>query len=337
MATHKRVGAVAGRERRLDDHARVERPALVPRGHEWRRGGRELAFRQRRAGGPGGAGEQVERVAGGRPGGARHERDRGRSLLAGGRADACGHLDLRRSRAGSDSHQSVHSCIQPIPARLCRRAEWVQSARQGMRLTDEDKADFDRGAGEITVERVDRLAEWLEVTLGTRLSAFAAGMSPRQLVQIAHGEAEPGSETEQRLRNLFAVASLIAGRDGAGSAYAVADRAERGSRRQDAREPAPRRQAPRGGLVRRRSDLLAVLAAVGAARRARRSRARPRERAWAAARRPPRRRHRPRRASRAPSARPPARRACRGSADSSWRTSSSQRSTSRRTSSSISR
>jgi hypothetical protein len=86
-----------------------------------------------------------------------------------------------------------------------------------MRLTDGDK---DAPGGEIAVERVDRLAEWLEVTLGSRLSAFAAGLSTRELVRIAQGEEEPAVEAERRLRNLFAVASLIATRDGAGSAYA---------------------------------------------------------------------------------------------------------------------
>jgi hypothetical protein len=86
-----------------------------------------------------------------------------------------------------------------------------------MRLTDEDKGS---ARGEIAAERVDRLAEWLEVTLGTRLTAFAAGLSTRELVRIAHGEDEPDMGAEQRLRNLFAVASMLAARDGAGSAYA---------------------------------------------------------------------------------------------------------------------
>lgn len=87
-----------------------------------------------------------------------------------------------------------------------------------MRLTDEEKQ---AGAhGEIAVERVDRLAEWLEMTLGTRLTAFAAGLTTRELVRIAHGEEKPSRGAEQRLRNLYAVASLIASRDGAGSAYA---------------------------------------------------------------------------------------------------------------------
>ena len=89
-----------------------------------------------------------------------------------------------------------------------------------MRLTDEDKAGQAQPArGEIAVERVDRLAEWLEVTLGPRLAAFAAGLSMRELGRIAHGDERPGGDAEQRLRNLFAVASLLATRDGAGTAY----------------------------------------------------------------------------------------------------------------------
>jgi hypothetical protein len=85
-----------------------------------------------------------------------------------------------------------------------------------MRLSDEEKQAG--GHGEIAVEHVHRLAEWLEVTLGTRLTAFAAGITTRELVRIAHGE-DASEDAEQRLRNLYAVASLIASRDGAGSAY----------------------------------------------------------------------------------------------------------------------
>jgi len=72
---------------------------------------------------------------------------------------------------------------------------------------------------EIAVERIDRLAEWLEVALGSQLASFAAGLSPRHLAGIAHGEEEPAGDEERRLRNLFAVASFLAARDGAGSAY----------------------------------------------------------------------------------------------------------------------
>src|SRR5436305_7356952 len=89
-----------------------------------------------------------------------------------------------------------------------------------MRLSDADTQGFGFGGEEIAVERVDRLAEWLEMTLGTRLTAFAAGITTRELVRIAHGQDQPEGSVEQRLRNLFAVASLLAARDGAGSAYA---------------------------------------------------------------------------------------------------------------------
>ena len=74
-------------------------------------------------------------------------------------------------------------------------------------------------AREIAVERVDRLAEWLEVSLGLRLAAFAVGISQRDLARIVHGDETPAAEVERRLRNLFAVASMLASRDGAGSAY----------------------------------------------------------------------------------------------------------------------
>ena len=82
-------------------------------------------------------------------------------------------------------------------------------------------AHNDRGiAGrEIAVERIDRLAEWLEVSLGPQLAAFAAGVSQRHLTGIAHGAESPAGDEERRLRNLFAVASFLAARDGAGSAY----------------------------------------------------------------------------------------------------------------------
>src|SRR6058998_465856 len=91
----------------------------------------------------------------------------------------------------------------------------------GMKLTDGETQGYGFGGGEeIAVERVDRLAEWLEMTLGTRLTAFASGLTTRELVRIAHGDEDPGAAAEQRLRNLYAVASLLAARDGAGSAYA---------------------------------------------------------------------------------------------------------------------
>jgi uncharacterized protein (DUF2384 family) len=83
-------------------------------------------------------------------------------------------------------------------------------------------AQADRGTAgrEIAVQRIDRQAEWLEVTLGMKLAAFAAGMSPAHLARIARREDQPDEGEERHLRNVFAVASLLAARDGAGSAYA---------------------------------------------------------------------------------------------------------------------
>jgi hypothetical protein len=83
-------------------------------------------------------------------------------------------------------------------------------------------AQADKGVAgrEIAVQRIDRQAEWLEVTLGSKLAAFAAGMSPAHLTRIARREQMPGDVEERHLRNVFAVASLLATRDGAGSAYA---------------------------------------------------------------------------------------------------------------------
>ncbi|MEA2441688.1 MAG: hypothetical protein QOH76_3112 [Thermoleophilaceae bacterium] len=89
-----------------------------------------------------------------------------------------------------------------------------------MRLTDDETQGSGPRSAEISAERVDRLAEWLEMTLGTRLTAFASGLTTRELVRIAHGDEQPGPEEERRLRNLYAVATMLAARDGAGSAYA---------------------------------------------------------------------------------------------------------------------
>src|SRR3954469_22241943 len=97
---------------------------------------------------------------------------------------------------------------------------WGTYGRAGMRLTDEETQGLEHSGEQIAVERVDRLAEWLEVTLGTRLPAFASGITTGGVVRVAHGDDDPGGDAEQRLRNLYAVASLLASRDGAGSAYA---------------------------------------------------------------------------------------------------------------------
>lgn len=67
-------------------------------------------------------------------------------------------------------------------------------------------------------QRIDHLAEWLEVTLGPRLVAYAVGVSPGEVCRFAHGES-PNAEVEQRLRNLYSATWFIASTDGPGSAH----------------------------------------------------------------------------------------------------------------------
>lgn len=68
-------------------------------------------------------------------------------------------------------------------------------------------------------ERIDRLAEWLELTLGARLTAYAVGVSPAEIGRFAHGVDEPPAQTELRLRNLYRATWFIAAGDGPGSAH----------------------------------------------------------------------------------------------------------------------
>ena len=65
---------------------------------------------------------------------------------------------------------------------------------------------------------IDVIARWLVTNIGTRLAAYAAGLSRSELIAISHGEgADPGAD--ERLRNLFAVCSYMAVADGAGTAH----------------------------------------------------------------------------------------------------------------------
>ena len=68
-------------------------------------------------------------------------------------------------------------------------------------------------------ERIDHLAEWLEVTLGPRLVAYAVGVSTGEITRYAHGEDVPGIETERRIRNLYRATWFVASNDGPGSAH----------------------------------------------------------------------------------------------------------------------
>jgi hypothetical protein len=71
----------------------------------------------------------------------------------------------------------------------------------------------DNLSGRIECERIDRLAEWLEATIGPRLTAFATATTAIEVGRIAHGDEEPPDELEQRLRNLYAVVRLLTQRD----------------------------------------------------------------------------------------------------------------------------
>src|SRR5947209_14959923 len=77
----------------------------------------------------------------------------------------------------------------------------------------------DRSPAAPDEERIDRLAEWLEVTLGLRLTAFAAGVSPAEVARFAHGEERPRADVDRRLRNLYRATWFVASSDGPGSAH----------------------------------------------------------------------------------------------------------------------
>ena len=46
----------------------------------------------------------------------------------------------------------------------------------------------DNLTGRIEAERIDRLAEWLEATIGPALTAFATAASTSEVARIAHGD-----------------------------------------------------------------------------------------------------------------------------------------------------
>ena len=82
-------------------------------------------------------------------------------------------------------------------------------------MTFEDERTHGRSAS----QRIDHLAEWLEVTLGPRLVAFAVGVTPVEVCRYAHGEEEPADEVAIRLRHLYTATWFIASTDGPGSAH----------------------------------------------------------------------------------------------------------------------
>ena len=56
------------------------------------------------------------------------------------------------------------------------------------------------------------------MTLGSRLVAYAVGVTPAEVCRYAHGES-PAADVEQRLRNLYTATWFIASTDGPGSAH----------------------------------------------------------------------------------------------------------------------
>ena len=79
--------------------------------------------------------------------------------------------------------------------------------------------DNERTPGRTAGQRVEYLAEWLEVTLGPRLAAYAVGVAPSDICRFAHGDDEPEPDVEERLRNLYKATWFIASTDGPGSAH----------------------------------------------------------------------------------------------------------------------
>ena len=77
----------------------------------------------------------------------------------------------------------------------------------------------ERAQGRTQRERVSHLAQWLEVTLGPRLTSFAIGISHSQLCRLAHDEAQPGPDTERRIRNVYEATWFMAVNDGPGTAH----------------------------------------------------------------------------------------------------------------------
>jgi hypothetical protein len=82
-------------------------------------------------------------------------------------------------------------------------------------MTFEDERTHGRGDS----QRIDHLAEWLEVTLGARLTAYAVGVTAGDICRFAHGDEVPAAEVAQRLRDLYTATWFIASNDGPGSAH----------------------------------------------------------------------------------------------------------------------
>src|SRR4051812_26258214 len=76
-----------------------------------------------------------------------------------------------------------------------------------------------RTPGKTDSQRIDHLAEWLELTLGPRFVASAVGVPPGDISRFAHGEDTPAEGVARRLRDLYTATWFIASTDGPGSAH----------------------------------------------------------------------------------------------------------------------
>ena len=72
---------------------------------------------------------------------------------------------------------------------------------------------------QIAEEPIDEVARYLDLRLGTELTAYAVGLAPNEVADLARGSVDPGESAERRLRNLYAVAWFLVHRDGPGTAY----------------------------------------------------------------------------------------------------------------------
>jgi hypothetical protein len=66
---------------------------------------------------------------------------------------------------------------------------------------------------------VDQVTRYLELRLGTRLTAYVVGLAPTHVAGLAAGSMTSDQGAERRIRNLYAVTWFVAHRDGPGAAY----------------------------------------------------------------------------------------------------------------------
>ena len=71
----------------------------------------------------------------------------------------------------------------------------------------------------IVDQPIEEIARYLLLRLGAELTGFAVGAPPAEIVELAEGRGDAAPDVDRRMRNVYAVAYLIATRDGPGTAY----------------------------------------------------------------------------------------------------------------------